>query len=186
MSAEIPSFSRATYAPATTQEETAFLADPISPSTDTALLARAMLFGLGGAVAGAVLYGGFIHLTHINIGYLSIVVAYLVAKAMTLGSGERGGRPFQISAIVLTCLSIAMGNALMAYWSVRADGPFQLNAYTAFRLLRFGFLEPFYEFQQSAASALLTLFILFIGLRAAWRMTSGVPGAIRHPFSRGF
>ncbi len=183
MSAEIPSFSRATYAPATTQENTAYLADPVAPSTDAALLARAILFGLAGAVAGAVLYGGFIHLTHINIGYLSIVVAYLVAKAMTFGSGERGGRPFQISAIVLTCVSIALGNALMAYWTVRAEGPFRLSGHTAFRLLRFGFLEPFYEFQQSAAGALLTL---FIGLRAAWRMTSGVPGAIRHPFSRGF
>lgn len=186
MDSNLPNFSRANYSTAG-QPDLRLEEMPTSSSqTDASLLGRSILFGVGGAVLGAVLYGGFIHLTHINIGYLSVVVAYLVAKAMSVGSGERGGRAFQISAILLTCLSIAMGNGLIAYWTLRAEGAIQLSPYTLLRLLRFGLMEPFYEFQQSAAGALLTLFILFIGLRAAWRMTSGVPGAVRHPFSRGF
>lgn len=141
---------------------------------------------MAGVLVGAVLYGGFIQLTHINIGYLALVVAWLVAKSMLFGSGERGGRPFQIGAVVLTCLSVAMGNALMLYWSVSRTQSLWLSPHNVLQLLRFGLFEPVYEFQDSVAGALLSLFILFLGLRAAWRMTSGLPDAARHPFSRGF
>lgn len=160
--------------------------DTVAVETGPAVLARSIVYGLGGAVAGAVLYGGFIQLTHINVGYLSVVVAYLIARAMMFGSRERGGREFQVSAVVLTCFAVAAGNALMLYWTLRKDTPIHLSAHVLLTLLRFGFMEPVYEFQQSPAGALLTLFILFIGLRAAWRMTSGLPGSVRHPFSRGF
>lgn len=184
MSSNFPDFSTAAYAPVTDLLPADLSAAP-EPAT-AATLIRAILCGLAGAVAGAVLYGGFIHLTHINVGYLAIVIAYLVAKAMMFGSNQRGGRPFQVSAVGLTCLAVAVGNALMLYWSLRADSPIRLSMHNVLQLLRFGFLEPFYEFQDNIGGALLTLFILFIGLRAAWRMTSGVPGAMRHPFSRGF
>ena len=103
-----------------------------------------------------------------------------------MGSGERGGRPYQVSSVLLTCFAVSLGNTLMLYWTLRKDSPVPLTLHNSLQLLRFGFLEPIYEFQQSAAGALLTLFILFLGLRAAWRMTSGLPGAVRHPFSRGF
>lgn len=185
MSPDLPIFETATYADAT-HPAVVPAAIATAPAPALLLLMRSILYGLGGALLGAVLYGGFVHLTHINIGYLSIVIAYLVAKAMMLGSGERGGRHYQISAVLLTCFAVALGNALMLYWTFSKNRPIHLSLYNSLMLLRFGFMEPFYEFGHSAAGALLTLFILFIGLRAAWRMTSGLPGAVRHPFSRGF
>jgi hypothetical protein len=161
---------------------------PVAPATiepfDSANLLRAIAIGLGGAAIGALLYAGFIYLTHFEIGYLSIVVAFLIAKAMMAGSKGQGGRPYQIASLTLTCFSVAAANALLLYWNVSKDRPVRLSVHNLLALMRFGFEEPFLEFRESAAGALITLFILFIGLRAAWRMTSGDPNAVRHPFRR--
>lgn len=171
--------------------ETVEYRDPLLVATPVAIepfnsanLTQAIAFGLGGAAIGALLYAGFIHLTHFEIGYLSIVVAFLIAKAMMAGSKGQGGRPYQIAALALTCFSVAAANALLLYWNVSKDQPIHLSVHNLLVLMRFGFEEPFLEFRDSTAGALITLFILFIGLRAAWRMTSGDPNAVRHPFSR--
>jgi hypothetical protein len=142
------------------------------------------MFGLGGAVLGALLYAGFIEVTNIQIGYLSIAIAFLVAKGMMIGSKGRGGFQYQVTAIALTCVAVAVGNALMLYWHVSKEQPVALSIHNLVALLRFGVEEPFLEFKYSAGGALLGLFILFIGLRAAWRMTSGDPNSVRHPFGR--
>jgi len=47
-----------------------------------------------------------------------------------------------------------------------------------------GLIYPVIRFQSSVFSGAIGLFILFIGMRAAWRMTSGIPGAVKHPFAR--
>ena len=176
MSLTPPSFDQAEFLPPPPPA-------PLEQSSDTTLL-PAILFGLAGVLLGAIIYSSFIIVTHIQIGYLAIGVAYLVAKAMNLGSRGRGGLPHQIAAIVLTLLSIALGNAIMLWWALRPEGGVPLNVHNCIALLRFGFEQPFLEFKSSPAGALISLFILFIGLRAAWRMTSGEPGAVRHPFAR--
>lgn len=153
-------------------------------NADPAAFGLALVFGLGGAVAGALLYAAFIEITNIQIGYLSIAIAFLVAKGMMIGSKGRGGFQYQITAILMTCVAVAVGNALMLYWDVSKTRAIALSAHNLFALLSFGFQEPFLEFKDSPFGALLGLFILFIGLRAAWRMTSGDPNAVRHPFSR--
>ena len=153
------------------------------PPHNPGLLGRAIAFGIAGAIAGAVIYAAFIVITHIQIGYLAIGVAYLIAKAMEVGSSGRGGRPYQWSAVVLTLISVAMGNSLMVWWGLRGQG-IPLSLHNVLALLRIGFEYPFLEFRSSPAGAAIGLFILFIGLRAAWRMTSGAPGAVRHPFAR--
>jgi hypothetical protein len=147
---------------------------------------RAILFGIGGAIAGAACYGLFIGLTHINIGYLAILVAWLIAKAMTTGSGGQGGRTYQISAVVLTYLAVVAANMVLVLWELSREHV-QVVAWN-FRaivwLVKMGFEYPFLDIQGSPFGGLIGLFILFIGLRAAWRMTSGIPGAVRHPFAR--
>jgi hypothetical protein len=40
------------------------------------------------------------------------------------------------------------------------------------------------KFAISPGSAMIGLVILFVGMRAAWRMTSGLPGSGRNPFKR--
>lgn len=163
--------------------------DPVSSINaparpDPALFARAVLFGIAGMFAGAVLDGGFIGLTHIDIGFLAIAVAWLVAKAMITGSNGQGGRTYQICALLLTYLSVSLAQAGLVYFALRQEGGVPLNLHNGFALIRFGLESPFLEFQHSPANAALGLFILFVGLRAAWRMTSGDPAAVRHPFAR--
>ncbi len=78
-----------------------------------------------------------------------------------------------------------MGNAIMLGWDLwHTVGHFVPTPGLLAILIRFGLSEPFLEFQDSPFNAALGLFILFIGLRAAWRMTSGEPGAAEHPFRR--
>lgn len=169
-----PSFTQAEYLDASTPAINA----PATP--DAALFSRALLFGLAGVVAGAALDAAFIGLTHINIGYLAIGVAWLVAKAMVTGSRGQGGRTYQITAVVLTYLSVSLAHAaLLDFFAHQAGKAVPLSI-----LVRYGLAYPFLRFQSSGASALIGLFILFIGLRAAWRMTSGNPADVRHPFAR--
>jgi hypothetical protein len=175
MSTTPPSFTQAEYIEPVPQPE---INAPDRP--DPALFWRGVLFGIGGAIVGAACYGLFIGLTHINIGYLAILVAYLIAKAMTMGSGGQGGRAYQITAVVLTYAAVAAANAGVFLWESSRAGEHAsvLVAVVA------GIIHPFFRFQQSIAGGAIGLFILFIGMRAAWRMTSGIPGAVRHPFAR--
>ena len=185
MSLTPPSFDRAEYSD-TQPLDLAPAAIDAPARPDTTLFAQAILCGIGGAILGAILDGGFIALTHINIGYLALVVAWLVAKAMTLGSRGQGGIAYQVSAIVLTYLSVSAAHSGLIYWQVRTEQhlsiPFNLN--NLLLLAKLGLTFPIARFQDSVPSALIGLFILFIGMRAAWRMTSGIPGAVRHPFAR--
>jgi len=168
-------------------DQAEYIDTPVLPPAefDSALFLRSLAFGVAGAILGAVIYAAFIGITHIEIGYLAVGVAYLVAKAMTMGSNGRGGHPYQIAALVMTCGAVAFGNALLLWWGVRKDGVnIPISAHNIVALGKYGFLKPFLEFHDSPGGAILGLFILFIGLRAAWRMTSGEPGAVRHPFAR--
>jgi hypothetical protein len=56
------------------------------PTDSHAAFVRGILFGLGGFVAGLVLYAGFTILTGIEIGFVSLAVGWLVGKAMMIGS----------------------------------------------------------------------------------------------------
>ena len=180
-----------------TNFETASYSDPQPPvvapvalpgaamdAPDPAALPYAVALGLGGAALGGLLYAGFIHATHIRIGYLSIVVAFVVAKAMMVGSRGRGGFPYQVLAITLTALAVAVGNAAMLYWDLAKDHSVDVTLEVLLRLFFFGLVEPVLEFAVSPLHAVIGLVILFVGFRAAWRMTSGDPQAVRHPFSR--
>lgn len=169
-----PSFTQAEYLDNPTPAVNA----PAAP--DTVLFTRALLFGLCGALAGAALDAAFIGLTHINIGYLAIVVAWLVAKAMITGSRGQGGFTYQVTAVVLTYFAVSLAHAaLLDFFAQQAGRSVPLSV-----LVRYGVAYPLLRFQSSPAGGLIGLFILFIGLRAAWRMTSGNPAAVRHPFAR--
>jgi hypothetical protein len=177
MSLNLSNYEQAEYVDAPILQGT-----PIEP--DGNLFMRAIVFGLVGALLGAVIYALFVGITGISIGYLAILVAYMVAKAMTMGSHERGGRKYQITAVVLTYLAVAAAHSMMEWWFAHQDGPIPFNLHNVIVLAKIGLIYPVYQFERSAGSAAIGLFILFIGLRAAWRMTSGEPGASHHPFSR--
>jgi hypothetical protein len=69
---------------------------------------RSLVFGVGGAILGLILYSGFGIFTGLVIGYLSLAVGYIVGKAMMKGSSGVGGRRYQIAALVLTYAAVSM------------------------------------------------------------------------------
>jgi hypothetical protein len=69
---------------------------------------RALLFGIGAAIVGMILYATFTIATGIIIGYASLAVGWVVGTAMMKGSSGVGGRRYQIAAALLTYAAVSM------------------------------------------------------------------------------
>jgi hypothetical protein len=76
-----------------------------------ALVARAAVFGVGGAALGAALYYGVLAATGYEIALVAIAVGYLVGRAVQLGARGQRGLALQIVAVVCTYVGIAAGYA---------------------------------------------------------------------------
>jgi hypothetical protein len=68
---------------------------------------KAAGFGLIAAAVSAALYYGVGAITGYGIGLLVLLIGFLVGRAVNLGSGQRGGRAYQILAAGLTYFAIA-------------------------------------------------------------------------------
>src|SRR4029450_6773668 len=68
----------------------------------------AALFGLGAAIAGAILYYAVIAITNFEIGIVAIAIGFMVGWAVRKGAGGRGGRRFQVLALVLTYWAVGL------------------------------------------------------------------------------
>lgn len=73
-----------------------------------AVFMRSIVLGIGGAIVGMALYSGFTILTGIYIGYVSLAVGFIIAKAMMIGSKGVGGRHYQIAAVLLTYAAVSL------------------------------------------------------------------------------
>jgi len=78
------------------------------PKDTHAAYVRAVLFGIGAAILGFVLFAGFVIITGISMGYISLAVGWLIGKGMKMGSGGIGGRRYQIAAAALTYAAVSM------------------------------------------------------------------------------
>ena len=78
------------------------------PKDNHAAFTRGLLFGVGGAILGLILYAVFGIVTGLMVGYVSLAVGWIVGKAMMMGSGGIGGRRYQIAAVVLTYAAVSM------------------------------------------------------------------------------
>lgn len=149
-----------------------------------ASLPRAILCGMGAALAGCALYATVAIVTGLEIGLVAIVVGILVGKAIRRASHGLGGRPQQILAVGLTYFAITTSYIPVAVYeraqhpeSVAAsrqsqnpdDGPSSAGA--LLDLLLLAAAAPFLELG-SGVSGIISLFIIFIGLRRAWRLTA--------------
>lgn len=67
---------------------------------------KALLFGIGAAIAGTVLYYAILAITGLELSLISIVVGFMVGAAVRKGSGGRGGWRYQALAMFLTYTSI--------------------------------------------------------------------------------
>jgi hypothetical protein len=136
---------------------------------------RALGYGFGAAVLGAVAYATFINLTGISIGIVSIFLGYLIGRAVRIGSGHVGGKRYQAIAMILTYA--AMCSQYLPTALALTKGPVPWTAYPFIYLVLLAF--PVLEF------SILGLFIMGIGIYQAWKMNKPVQAIIRGPFRAG-
>ena len=68
---------------------------------------KATVLGIGAGLVGAAIWFAIRRAAHLEIGLVAILVGYMVGKAVRKGSGGRGGRGYQVLAVVLTYSCIA-------------------------------------------------------------------------------
>ena len=150
-------------------------------------LMRAALYGGAAALGGCMLYALVAIVLHAEIGLIAILVGWMVGKAIRHGSYGRGGRPQQILTVALTYFAITTSyipvvlyqnarvvqtkNAPISSSAPRAARPRMPFAAVALFLLVLTAVGPFVSLT-SGISAWISLFILFIGLRYAWKLTA--------------
>jgi hypothetical protein len=180
------------------------------PADSHAAFLRALLLGAGAAVLGLVVYSSFAIVTGWTIGYIALLVGWLVAKAMMKGSNGMGGTRYQITAILLTyaAISLAAVPIGIAYQIKNAparhaqtDGTEGTSApdnaqgaqpdaqqprpsfgAAAGQLVLIGLASPFLELQ-NPGSGIMGLIILFVGLSIAFRLTKARPLDVDGPFN---
>ena len=161
-------------------------------------LLRSALYGAGAALAGCAIYATIAIVTGLEIGLIAILVGIMVGKAIRHGSGGRGGRPQQILAVALTYFAITTSYIpVFIYQTVQkhnatqvSDGqskpavqPKQMSLGAALvALVALAAAAPFLSLG-SGLSGLITLFIIFIGLQRAWRLTGRTDLLIMGPYS---
>lgn len=79
-----------------------------TPASSHANFMRGLLFGIGGAILGLIIYATFTIATGIEIGFISLAVGYIVGKAVKMGSRGFGGTHYQIAAVLLTYAAVSM------------------------------------------------------------------------------
>ncbi len=142
--------------------------------SDHARFIQAVLYGVVAALLSSMVYAAFTIITHIEIGYLAVGVGYVIGKAMLHATQGLGGRKYQITAAVLTYFAVSLASVPEILWSMHTRGTdiSHLSAHSIAFLARYGVASPFLELQDGFVSGLIGLFILFIGIRAAWQFTA--------------
>jgi hypothetical protein len=166
-------------------------------------LIRPIIYGVGAAVAGCILYAiplaiGF------QIGIVALLVGWMVGKAIRHASYGTGGRRQQILAVALTYFAISTsiipalvftgvtkgirGGSTAKKQSVtppavQSEKPKVSAGGMAAGFLVLAAVSPFLELRVSPVGGLISLFILFIGLQRAWAMTARHEIMVTGPFS---
>jgi hypothetical protein len=172
------------------------------------VFAIAGLFGLGAAIAGAILYYAVVAITNFEIGIVAIAIGYMVGWSIRKGAGGRGGRRFQVLAVVLTYWAVGLAYTPLTFQQIAEDGEKQrtatetaapatpvtapgespdpaqsVNLPLALGIL-FGFslALPVLAVISSLPGGLISAAIIAFGMQQAWRMTGAPPLQISGPY----
>jgi hypothetical protein len=190
---------------------------------------KAAVFGIGAAIAGAIVYYAVIAIANLEIGIVAILIGYMVGYMIRKAAGGKGGRRFQILALVLTYWSVGLAYTPLVFKDLagkktravttadsarvsadstkaatNADSSVGKAAATAesgkaakksmtarafligvAAILFLTFALPVLSVFGSLPSGLITAFIIFIGLRQAWRMTAVPAIKVSGPYAIG-
>jgi hypothetical protein len=159
-------------------------------------LMRAALYGGGAALAGCALYAAVAIVLKAEIGLIAILVGWMVGKAIRHASYGYGGRRQQILAVLLTYFAITTSYIPVILYHAAtnprrveqqrqaqtpdaptsSDAPARARPRMSFGtaalfLLVLTAVAPFLSLT-SGVSAWISLFIIFIGLQYAWKLTA--------------
>jgi hypothetical protein len=138
-------------------------------------LARAAGLGFVAAIAGAALYYGVIALANLEIGIIAIAIGYMVGWAVRKGAGGRGGRRFQVLAVVLTYWAVGLAYAPLILRN--SSMPLPMAFFYVFAL-------PVMVIT-AGGTGIITAIIIAVGLRQAWHMTAAPTLTIAGPYRVG-
>jgi hypothetical protein len=163
-----------------------------------AAFVRGILFGVAGAILGLGIYVAFAIGTGWMIGYISLAVGYIVGKAIVMGSKGRGGRRYQIAAVLLTYMAVSLAAVPIAIpqhtkqksakqqaqvSGSAAEAPKKMGLGKAVATLTLlGLASPFLALS-NPAQGIIGLVILFVGIRIAWKITAARPMNIVGPLN---
>lgn len=138
---------------------------------------KALLFGAGAGLAGAIGYGLVIHYARMELALITILIGWMVGKAVRFGSEGRGGRVYQVMGALLTYVFCTQAYVpdLVSEFTSRQDGlPFVVAALVSPFL---ALIIPF-----SGDMSFLSILILGFGVWRGWREPAKAEIAVTGPF----
>ncbi|HUR38479.1 MAG TPA: hypothetical protein VM222_03255 [Planctomycetota bacterium] len=139
---------------------------------DPARFLKASVFGIAAVAVGGGVNALVASRWDLYVGWLSILAAVLVGFAVRLGSGNRGGRPYQVLAVALAYLAMAA----MFIPIQHREGA--LTFTRVIQPLWVLLAAPFI----SGVQGLLLWSILGFSLAQAWRLNRAAPLDLQGPF----
>jgi hypothetical protein len=189
------------------------VAEQTATPREISTLGRAVLAGLIAAVLGAVLYFAVIAVSGFEVGLVSIAIGYMVGYGVRVGTRGRGGRRFQVLAVVLTYWAIGLAYSTLAIKAFvdRKDGapaaisgPQKSGATTEpaaasddgpmtggrfalglLYLVAFTFVMPVLAIAADMPGGLLSGAIIVFGMMQAWKMTAAPVLTVTGPYRIG-
>jgi len=150
----------------------------LSQDTEGARFRRALVWGIGAAALGTLVYYGFTALTGWSWSLIAIAVGFLVGRAVKAGSANQGGIAFQGLAAFLTYSSIAFSYGLLG---ARAGIWFHGGLADFIPDVVDVYMTPF----RTGARSILGLVIIGIGVYEAWVINKSEPLTITGPYHIG-
>jgi hypothetical protein len=133
----------------------------------------ALVFGLGSAVLGCLLYYGITTATGYEFGLIAVVVGFMVGGSVRKGSRGRGGWVYQTLAIALTYAAIVFTYSPSILNTLRVHSAAG-SIVILFIILAFPFI--------SGIKNVMGLFIIAIALYEAWKLNKRPAVRISGPF----
>ena len=168
---------------------------------------KATIFGVVAAILGAALYYAVIAITNFEIGIVAIAIGYMVGWAIRKATANRGGRRYQVLALVLTYWAVGLAYTPLTFQQlaeedkdkkeqaqkatdIAAPAPAEpQDEATAINipmvlaiLVGFSLALPVLIVFGSLPGGLLSALIIGIGMRQAWQMTAVPPLQISGPY----
>ena len=172
-------------------------ATPRDPGT----LVRALVAGGVAAVLGALVYFAVIAVSGFEIGLVAIAIGYMVGYGVRLGTRGRGGRRFQVIAVLLTYFAVGLAYSSLAIKELidkpegaatevsalekSGDGEIKTGgefAVALLQLLAFTFVLPVLVIAGSMPGGVISAAIIGFGMMQAWKMTAAPAVTVSGPY----